>query len=91
MLKDIQSYSSLFPKEYTELRVLENRSTGVAILNGDVVGNSRSATSGVSARVFKDGNWGFSSNPNINENAIESVIRSSSDNVHFFGIHPSSY
>ena len=60
MLKDIQSYSSLFPKDYTELRVQENRSTGIAILNGDVVGNSRSATSGVSARVFKDGNWGFS-------------------------------
>ncbi len=83
MLKDIQSYSSLFPKDYTELRVQENRSTGIAILNGDVVGNSRSATSGVSARVFKDGNWGFSSNPNITDNAIESVIRSSSDNVHF--------
>ena len=81
--KDIHSYSALFPKEYTELRVQENRSNGVALLNGDVVSNGRSAASGVSARIFKDGQWGFASNPNISDDAVESVIRSSTDNVRF--------
>ena len=81
--KDIHSYSALFPKEYTELRVQENRSNGVALLNGDVVSNGRSSASGVSARIFKDGHWGFASNPNISDDAVESVIRSSTDNVRF--------
>ena len=81
--KDIRSYSSMFPKEYTELRVQENRSNGVALLNGDVVSNGKSAASGVSARIFKDGHWGFASNPNISNDAVESVIRSSTDNVRF--------
>ena len=79
----ISSYSAMFPKEYTELRVQENRSNGVALLNGDVVSNGRSAASGVSARIFKDGQWGFASNPNISDDAVESVIRSSTDNVRF--------
>ena len=81
--KDIRSYSSMFPKEYTELRVQENRSNGVALLNGDVVSNGKSTASGVSARIFKDGHWGFASNPNISDDAVESVIRSSTDNVRF--------
>ena len=81
--KDINSYSTLFPKEYTELRVQENRQNGVALLNGDVVGNGRSASSGISARIFKDGHWGFASNPNISDEAVESVIQSSTDNVRF--------
>ena len=81
--KDIRSYSAMFPKEYTELRVQENRSNGVALLNGDVVSNGKSAASGVSARIFKDGHWGFASNPNISDDAVESVIRSSTDNVRF--------
>ena len=81
--KDIRSYSSMFPKEYTELRVQENRSNGVALLNGDVVSNGKSAASGVSARIFKDGHWGFASNPNISDDAVESVISSSTDNVRF--------
>ena len=81
--KDIRSYSAMFPKEYTELRVQENRSNGVALLNGDVVSNGKSAASGVSARIFKDGHWGFASNPNISDDAVESVISSSTDNVRF--------
>ena len=81
--KDISSYSAIFPKEYTELRVQENRSNSIALLNGDVVSNGRSAASGVSARIFKDGHWGFASNPNISDDAVQSVIRSSTDNVRF--------
>ena len=60
--KSIESYSSLFSKDYTELRIQENRQNIIGLVNGDVVQNARSSTSGVSSRVYKDGHWGFSSN-----------------------------
>ena len=81
--KDISLYSSAFSKDYTELRIQENRSINITLLNGDVVSNDSSARSGVSSRTFKDGNWGFSSNPNMSDEAIQSVIKSSTDNVKF--------
>ncbi len=81
--KDISLYSSVFSKDYTELRIQENRSINITLLNGDVVSNDSSARSGVSSRTFKDGNWGFSSNPNISDEAIQSVVKSSTDNVKF--------
>lgn len=68
---------------YTELRVQENRNKRVMLTNGDVTGNVSNVTSGISARVFKDGNWGFSSNPEINKDSIASAVRASTDNVQF--------
>ena len=35
--KDISSYSSIFSKDYTELRFQENRSINITLLNGDIV------------------------------------------------------
>jgi len=81
--KDITSYSSIFSKDYTELRVQENRQITIGLLNGDVIRNDSSSSSGVSSRTFKDGNWGFSSNPNISDKSVQSVIKSSTDNVKF--------
>ena len=54
---------------YTELRVQENRNNRVMLTNGDVTGNVATSNSGVSARVYKDGNWGFSSNPDITDDS----------------------
>ena len=70
-------------KNYTELRVQENRNNQISLTNGDVTGNVATINSGVSARVYKDGNWGFSSSPDINNESIESVVKSSSENVYF--------
>ena len=81
--KDISLYSSAFSTDYTELRIQENRSVNITLLNGDVISNDSSAKSGVSSRTFKDGNWGFSSNPNISDDSVQSVIKSSTDNVKF--------
>ena len=53
--KDITSYSSIFSKDYTELRVQENRQIMIGLLNGDVIRNDSSSSSGVSSRTFKDG------------------------------------
>ncbi|MFC1706759.1 TldD/PmbA family protein [Planctomycetota bacterium] len=68
-------------KDYSELRVQENRSTVIALINGDVVSNSRLSSSGVSARVCRCGRWGFASNPELDEPSVEAVIRAANRNA----------
>ena len=80
--RDLNSYFELF-EEYTELRIQENRNLRVVILNGDIVSNSKSASSGSSARVYKDGVWGFASNPEIDELNIKKVISHATKNAVF--------
>jgi len=80
--KELTGYRSLF-SDYTELRAQENRSTSIALVNGDVMSNDRSAASGVSARVYRNGVWGFSSDPIISEERIKAVISSSTRNARF--------
>lgn len=82
MLESLNNYKNSF-KYYTELRIQENRSFRVGLLNGSLITNNQSVESGVSSRVFKDGDWGFSSNAEINNNTIDKVIKSSSENVLF--------
>ena len=79
---ELGSYTELF-SEYTELRAQENRTLSVAIVNGDVMGNSRSTGSGVSARTFSKGIWGFASNPIIDDESIRKVIRAATRNSQF--------
>ena len=61
MLNDILADKKrLFPAGcHTELRAQINRSRSVGILSGNLTGNSRVEVSGVSARVYKNGVWGF--------------------------------
>ena len=82
MLTNLNQYKNSF-KLYTELRVQENRSFRVGLLNGNLVSNDQSVESGVSSRVFKDGDWGFCSNAEINKTSRDRVIKSSSDNASF--------
>ena len=82
MLTNLNQYKNSF-KHYTELRVQENRSFRIGLLNGNLVTNDESIESGVSSRVFKDGSWGFASNAEINDNSIGRVISSSNDNASF--------
>lgn len=80
--KDLKKYTSLF-KGYTELRLQENRNTRVVFLNGNLVANERSSGSGVSARVYQNGSWGFASTCDMQNTAIESVIKTAYDNSVF--------
>ncbi len=80
--RDLSSYAKLFG-DYTELRMQENRSIGVAMVKGSLLQNSRSMGSGVSARVYQAGSWGFASHPELNEQAVESVISSATENALF--------
>jgi TldD protein len=80
--RDLAEHKGLF-SEYTELRMQENRVTHIAFVKGNLMRNSRSAGSGVSARVYKRGSWGFSSSPELSRGAIESVVRSATENALF--------
>ena len=79
---NLKKYTNQF-KNYTELRVQENRDTSIYVLNGDVMGNRKSATGGVSARVFKNGVWGFASNPNVTDIEVKKVIEAAEKNAIF--------
>ena len=82
MLDSLNKFKNSF-KYYTELRIQENRNIRIGLLNGNLVSNDQSVESGVSSRVFKDGDWGFSSNAIINNASINKVISSSTDNATF--------
>ena len=82
---DLNKFTSHF-SAYTELRVQENRNNHISMVNGDVMGNSVSSSSGVSSRVYKDGNWGFSSSPDLSDSAVEYVVKNARDNVMFMNI-----
>ncbi len=72
---------------HTELRGQLNRSRRVTLLKGSVVGNARSDVSGVSARVLKDGVYGFSSMAEVSPAAAAQVLRAASDNAGFMAAH----
>lgn len=59
----------------------ENREINIAYVKGNLMRNEINATSGVSARVYKSGSWGFSSNPDLNPDTAKSVIKSATDNA----------
>ena len=78
----IERHSRLF-SEYTELRIQENRSIGIGFVKGNLIRNQRSASGGVSARVFKDGVWGFASDPILEDDAIAAAVRTATTNAVF--------
>ncbi len=80
--KDLKKHISLF-KGYTELRLQENRNTKVVFLNGNLVGNEKSSGSGISARAYQNGSWGFASTCDTQDSAIQSVIKTAHDNSVF--------
>ena len=82
IVRDLRLYADKFT-EYTELRVQENRQVSIVLVNGDVVTNRKTVTSGVSARVYKQGVWGFASHPNIVKKTIQQVVKSATKNAIF--------
>lgn len=72
---------------HTELRTQRNSSVAVSLLNGNPTGNRRSHASGVSARVYRNGSWGFSSAADLSPEAIRSVLDTATDNALFLEKH----
>lgn len=80
--KNLSTYSRLV-SHYTELRAQENRSLQIAFVKGNLIHNVKDAGSGVSARVCKNGSWGFASSPEMDSENIKSVIKAANENAAF--------
>ena len=72
---------------HTELRGQLNRSRRVTLLSGNVVGNARSDISGISARVYRNGTYGFSSMAEYSPEAAAKVLHAASENAAFMDHH----
>lgn len=83
MIKDLITPYKGFLCDHTELRAQVNTARTVAMLSGNLVGNSRCEESGVSARVYKNGVYGFSSAAEYSDESIKKVIDAASDNASF--------
>ncbi len=89
MIKDILSgYKSSMPDGvHTELRAQMNRNRAVVLMSGNIVTNQREDISGVSARSYKNGVYGFASMAEISDEAVKKVLKASADNADFFDMH----
>ncbi len=89
MLKDILTPKKtiFIPNAHTELRGQVSRSRGVTIVSGNLTGNSRRDVSGISARVYKNGTYGFSSMAEYSPDAADAVLRAASENADFMDKH----
>ena len=89
MLQDLlKEQKTLFaPGVHTELRGQNNRNRRVILLSGDVVANVRSDVSGVSARVYRNGVWGFSSMAEYTKEAAATVLKAATENAEFMDRH----
>lgn len=83
--KNLSSYSGLVSR-YTELRMQENRSLEIAFVKGNLIRNIKDVGSGVSARVCKNGSWGFASSPELDSENIKSVIKAANENAAFLDL-----
>jgi TldD protein len=79
---DLCHFSRHF-KEYTELRLQENRSVRITFVKGNATVNSAAASSGLSCRVYKNGSWGFASTPLISKTSAEEIIKEATNNTVF--------
>lgn len=89
MLEDfISEKKALFADAvHTELRAQENRSRHVTLLDGNLVANARSESAGVSARVYQNGVYGFSSMAECSGQAAEAVLKAATENAVFMNGH----
>ena len=89
MLTDIlSSQKALFASDaHTELRGQLNRTRRVVLLSGNLVQNARSDVSGVSARVYKNGVYGFSSMAEYSPEAAGAVLAAAAENAAFMDVH----
>lgn len=78
----LEKYAPVFAG-YTELRAHENHTVSIGFLKGNNVRNVKSTISGVSARVYQHGAWGFASSADFTDDSIRQVIKAASANAAF--------
>jgi TldD protein len=72
--------------DYTELKIQENRSISMAMIDGTLIQNNVSAGGGLLSRTFKNGVWGLASSPIINPDSMKEVIRKAAANAEYLSI-----
>ena len=89
MIKDILSgYKSAMPSGvHTELRAQVNRNRVVGLMGGNIIKNDREDISGVSARSYKNGVYGFASMAELSDEAVKKVLKASLENANFLDTH----
>ena len=83
MLQDLLTPFKAKLTGHTELRAQRGVSRGVGLLKGNIVSNSSSEGSGLSARVYQGGLWGFASGSQYDEKAVETVLGAAERNAKF--------
>ena len=68
---------------HTELRGQNSRTRRAVLLNGDILSNVRSDVSGVSARVYRNGVYGFSSMADYSPESAATVLKAATENAAF--------
>ncbi len=71
--------------DYTELRLQQNTMRRVQLVNGAVLANTSSTRRGVSARVWRDGVWGFASDVDAADAGVDRVLKAARDNAAMLG------
>ncbi|MCL2209407.1 MAG: TldD/PmbA family protein [Treponema sp.] len=87
MLSDLLSTHKKTFSDYTELRAQVNTSRHVSFLAGNMVGNGQSSESGVSARVYKGGTYGFASGAEYTSDSVKSILSAAAENAAFMDKH----
>ena len=83
MLKDYLSPFAAGLAGHAELRAQQNTSRAVAMLNGDLISNARAQQGGVSARVYRNGVYGFASAVEYDEESVRRVLKAAEENALF--------
>jgi len=68
---------------HTELRAQQNVNRAVSMLGGSLISNSRTEESGVSARVYKNGVYGFASGAEYSEESVKAILAAAERNAEF--------
>ena len=82
-MKDLISQFASGLTGHTELRAQCNKTRAVGMLNGNLIANSRADVSGVSARVYEGGVYGFASSADYDEENVKRVLESARENALF--------
>jgi len=67
----------------TELRIQTNTSRKVSFLGGNLINNTRTRSSGVSARTLRGSVYGFASDADTSPKAVAAVMKAAADNALF--------
>ena len=69
--------------DYTELRFQSNRELDISLINGNLASNEDKNVSGVCARVYKSGSWGFASTASTDPDSVRGIIEKAVTNANF--------